>query len=290
MLMLAGIAATAQQLTDEAPAPPTGLQFEYAHQLSLSADDARNKQQYPAALVLYQEAIKEYDRLINLFPDWQPGMSRFRSAYCRQERNIILDRTGLTVSNAMASVTDDLMDRPSPAQGTVPGGSQAAQSRMPRLKSDARRLIKEGKSEQARDLLLGALKIAPDDETLRLMIATAQCQHGHFEDAVYILEGLIIESPSNANAHLVLGTAYFALGETKTARRSIERSVELNPQSREGHYNLARMLVIAEVPEWESAESHYQEALKLGAHPDHELEARLLEISRQAPAPDASKR
>jgi tetratricopeptide (TPR) repeat protein len=291
VFLLISATVIAQPRDQGVPAPSTGLQFEYAYQLSVSGDDARDKKQYPAALVLYEEASKEYKRLIANFPDWQPGISRFRNDYCKQERNIILDKTGLTVSNAIASVASDFMDKRLPATRPISGsGARLSESRMPKLKSDARQLIKAGKSEQARGLLMGALKIAPDDESLRLMISVAQCQEGQFKDAVYILEGLISESPSLANAHLVLGTAYLGLGDMRSARSSIERAIEINPLSQEGHYNLSRMMLADKKPDLESAEHHYRQSLKLGAEPDLDLEAILLNPSGQTPAPRASKR
>ncbi len=270
------LTAVAEDMERTEETQPTGLQFEYAYQLALSADDARDKQQFPAAIVLYEEAIREYVRLTTDYPDWQPGISRFRQDYCRQERNIILERTGITMSNAMLSVASDVNIK-------LPSGltSSRPQARMPKLKADASELLKEGKSDEARELLLRALRISPDDQTLRQLIATAQCQQGHFDDAVYILEDLVVEAPSSANTHLLLGAAYLGLGDMESARSSLERAIEIDPNTREGHYNLARMMVIGDTPDLITAEKHYRWALELGAKPDVELEALLLQAGHR---------
>jgi tetratricopeptide (TPR) repeat protein len=249
-------------------ARPPAEEIEYAHYLLKSADQSRDAKKYVQAAIFYEEAAEEYTRLADKHPTWGKNSSTSRAAYCRRELVLITGDRALPLTNVSAPVVPVSGNSIEIAelrttQGLVTEGER----------TNAIELIKQGKSEEARKLLIDAIKRQPDDIELRMLIATAQCQQGQFVDAVMVLEQLVQELPSNAKAFLMLGTAYFGMGDFRAARRGIERAIDINPGSHEAHYNLARLLITINAEDQSLAQHHYQQAVHLGADVDEDLEA-----------------
>lgn len=246
----------------------SSAEFEYAHYLLKSADLARDAGDHATATIYYEEAAREYTSLAEKHPTMDHDMSSSLAAYCGRELALITSIAGQPQSraNGVASTeTDDTV-----LQVDYPAAKHVASEG---IRADAVELIKQGRSKEAREILIGALKQEPDDIELRMLIATAQCQQGQFGDAVFVLEQLVEDSPSNANAHLMLGTAYFGVGDFPAARRGIERAITIDPGSREAHYDLARLLVTINSEDRDLAQHHYRQAIELGGNVDESLEA-----------------
>ena len=62
-------------------------------------------------------------------------------------------------------------------------------------------------------------------------------------DALQYHALVIAREPANAHAHVQLGKACYALGETNRAQSLMQRAVELDPNEEEGHYNLGVLLM-----------------------------------------------
>ena len=69
-----------------------------------------------------------------------------------------------------------------------------------------------------------------------------------------------------------MGTVHFALGQNREAEKEIRRALELKPDLKAAHYDLARLLVVVTPPDIAQARDHYQTAVKLGAAPDASFE------------------
>lgn len=68
------------------PNAPAGQRFDFAYHVLRSADAAREQGDLRGAVILYEEAHREYEQLLNEFPNWDPAVTRFRADYCRDEQ------------------------------------------------------------------------------------------------------------------------------------------------------------------------------------------------------------
>ncbi len=88
---------------------------------------------------------------------------------------------------------------------------------------------------------------------------------GAYGEARQALEGIIAKDASNAEAHFMLGLAYFNLGEYPKAQESFERALELDPDRAAAiHHNLGALAY--QMGDMETALSEFQAALE--ADPD----------------------
>ncbi len=78
--------------------------------------------------------------------------------------------------------------------------------------------------------------------------------------------------PKSSHAYLLLSGADVGLGNLKAAMKDLKKSLELDPNSADAHYNLCQLLVRSSKPDFKSARIHYKKAVKLGATPDGDLE------------------
>ena len=76
-------------------------------------------------------------------------------------------------------------------------------------------------------------------------------------------------------------------GWSAAGEQEIRRSIELNPQYADAHFNLAVIYAKQRTPKVEMARYHYKKALDLGAPPDPELEALLKKLSAKPDEPKA---
>jgi len=269
------------------PNMPTAMQFDFAYHILKSADDAREANQIPTALVLYEEAAKEYARVMREFPDWDRGQSLYRSNYAVQElerlRELQVPDSGRTPEGpATTPVVAAPTTNATPANMASPAAPRLS---IDTAKATARKLLMEGQADEAKDLLIEGLRAEPDNSVMRLLVATAQCQVGNYADAVFVLEQLLEDVPDDAQIRIVLGTAYFGMGATGLAKKELEQALALDPESVEAHYNLARLYSSIEPRNMKAARNHYIQALSLGAERDAELDD-LLNVAPQEAAPD----
>jgi len=257
----------------------------------MMADEERDRDNYIEAIKLYRDALVTYMKLAKNYPDWQPGVTHFRIVYCNNQLEALLQKTD---EKNLASIpepsrTDDSITREvsiATTKGTKtdtisPGNMIPNKTKIEKIKSEARILMEKGDIEKARSMLLNGLQLEPDDQNIRMLLGLVHCRTNQFDNAVYLIEPLVQEDPSNTYARILLGTAYFGLGKIQDATKQMKEALTINPKSAEAHYNLAQLLLISNPVETNAARKHYKSALELGAKPDTNLNFLLLE-----PAPN----
>lgn len=282
LLMLAG-AVSAQDAKD-----PAALRFDFAYHILRSADDARSAGDPEGAMILYEEAAKTYRALMREYPSWEPSIARFRAEYCEHEFATLkrLHPQPTVPPPAEDAPPGEVPQAPpiAPLPPVVPAPPVAvaapppppvADQALTNLLAKARGHLQAGQAEEARTALLEAMRLAPDDVTVRLMIATAQCMLGEYADARFVLETLAVEQPGNMMVPLALSSAYLGLGAPSRARDHLLRVLELAPESPQGHANLARVLMLLDPTNRVEARVHYDQAVTLGASADPTFEAQL---------------
>lgn len=132
--------------------------------------------------------------------------------------------------------------------------------------------LRGGAPERAQVLLYDGLSRAPQRHDLRLLLAMAKCQMREYKDAADLAKHVLRNDVGNARAHVVLGTAYLGMGDIDLAKDQMIYAIELDPDQREAHYNLAHLWVAIEPPDLATARGYYARAIELGAAQDPELE------------------
>ena len=256
--------------------PSAERRFELAYQYLVNADESRDSQNLTDAAALYQEAAAKYEDFAADYPHWQPGIVKFRIAYCKNQLGNMRKRMETEMAGAgVAPAATNAEGRTS--ADTRAAGVEAMTNRadLASLKREAARLLKQGESAKARVLLLDGIRRNPDDSAVRILTAMAQCQAGQFEDASYILTQMVEEEPSNTTARLVLGSAFFGMGQMPRAAEEVKHVLKLNPMLSEAHFNLVQILLNTQPSDRESARYHYRKWLELGGKPDSDIEAML---------------
>jgi len=291
------------------PNAPAGQRFDFAYHVLRSADAAREQGDLRGAVILYEEAHREYGQLLIEFPNWDPAVTRFRADYCRDEQATLkreLERatppqpvpppsTNSLTAPAPAPVPVAVTPTPqpppliAPAALPVPAPIIEPTTNTPpsadALRQLAREHLHQGRASDARDVLLDALRLDPDDFNSRLMIGAAQCILGQYLDALFVLEPLAQEFPSNTAVQVALSTAHLGLSQPETARDDLTRALEIEPDSPIAHYNMARVLLLLNRDDTTAAAEHYQRALQLGAEADPALDAQWPPAQTNSPAP-----
>lgn len=161
------------------------------------------------------------------------------------------------------------------------------------VKSEANRMMNGGDMLPAIHLLTEAVELMPSESELVVLLAVAYCQDGRYAEALPLLTPFDVWRPKNAAALLTLGMAHMGLGQIGEARDATEKGLHIKPDSIDGHYNLAQILVSILPPDVEGARLHYQRALELGAPVDLEFENTLktaLIITRMKKRPGLEQR
>lgn len=241
---------------------PAGLQFHNAHEVVCRADAAREGGNDATAIELYQEAMAEYARLSSSFPDWQPGVTRFRIQYCREQLSTLLRR-----------VTRPIPGRPGWSAQPVPRAG--AETRVSSRINEAAAMLAHGQTAEAKKTLMTALRADPDNRRVRLFLALARCQESAYQDAVYVLEPLVHEEPDDVYSRMALAAAFAGIGEIDNAIRELNYTLSLRPALAEAHYNMAHLLLALDPPSEKGAAHHYKQSVELGGLPDQAVAERL---------------
>lgn len=270
-------------ISARAAEPTAVVRFREAYTYLTKADEARDSGDNKEAIELYRTALMDYVKLSKKYPEWQPGVVRFRITYCDNQLESLMrgmdqqiarsQPAGGDITKPAKAVTDD--KRISVAVGPKVTMVGERQLNLEVIRSTAELCLKNGEVEKARSLLLEGMHLDPDSIAVRLLMALAQCQGGRHEDAMYIVEQVIEENPDNAMAHALLGTALFGLGRTDESRSELDIASKLDPGMAEAHYNLAQLFLWMSPPNEDKAETHYRKAVELGAARDTNLESRL---------------
>lgn len=140
-----------------------------------------------------------------------------------------------------------------------------------------------GRNTLASATLNKVLQITPGDVPAAMNLANAQTRLGNVVEAARILRDVLASDPDNAVAYNYLG---IALGKTRgrhlEAREAFVKSVELDDDNQNAHFNLAISYARTEPTSLEMARKHYEIAKTLGAPPDVAFEKMLAGVE---PAP-----
>jgi len=135
--------------------------------------------------------------------------------------------------------------------------------------------IHAGKLTAALVALEKSLRIMPGDVFASVNLSNVYCRQGRFGEAVEILKEVIKKDPQNAVAHNYIAIALGKQGNAREAEEFFQRSIMLNGNYSNAHFNLAVMYANTEPPSLELARKHYEMAKSLGAEPDSVMERRL---------------
>jgi|GEM_PF-1347916 len=284
-----GVAPTLKEVGAKTDKQAPDIQFQKVQQVLNKADEARDTNRYLAAIKLYREAADSYVKLFSSFPDWQPGVTQFRIVYCNNQIEALMkkvDKTDLSLIEAtgksgpvrpleIPAVTNKSPEMAkAPPVETVPG-----KARIENICSESKIFIEKGEMEKARPLLFAGLALEPDNILLRTLMGIVHCRKNEFDNAIYLMEPLVKEVPSNTIARVVLGTAYFGLGRTPDAKKQMQEALAINPRLKEAHYNLAQIMLTEKTVDTAAAREHYRKALEMGSKPDTNLDLLLREPS-----------
>ena len=140
------------------------------------------------------------------------------------------------------------------------------------LKTEARRLLKEGENETAVTLMQETVTLLPEDTEIMALLGAACCHAERYAEAVPVLKEVVRRDPKNATAFVVLGSAYMGLGQLGEARVAMEEALRLAPKSPEAHYNMAQILLALNPPDIAGATRHYGQSQELGSPADPAIE------------------
>ena len=140
--------------------------------------------------------------------------------------------------------------------------------------------IHAGKLTAALVALEKSLRIMPGDVFASVNQSNVYCRQGRFGEAVEILKEVIKKDPQNAVAHNYIAIALGKQGNAREAEEFFQRSIMLNGNYSNAHFNLAVMYANTEPPSLELARKHYEMAKSLGAEPDSVMERRLDGVSK----------
>jgi len=120
-------------------------------------------------------------------------------------------------------------------------------------------LMRQGKREEASQVVADILRADPNDTDARSVSATLLLDKGDINRAMTELQSVVGRSPSNPVAHFNLGRAHEARNEWEQARQEFQRAVDIRPD-----YVLAR-LSLAQLQlqhrEWDGAYRTAEQAL-----------------------------
>lgn len=137
------------------------------------------------------------------------------------------------------------------------------------IRSTAREQIQVGAVEPAILLLREGVDLFPEDIEMVRLLGTAYCRGDRYEEAALVVKDFPIP---DAGLKIVLGSAYFSMGQLGLARLALEEAIKLKEDSSPAHYNMAQLLVRLNPPEGHAADTHYRRSLEYGGARDANLE------------------
>jgi Tfp pilus assembly protein PilF/uncharacterized protein (AIM24 family) len=102
----------------------------------------------------------------------------------------------------------------------------------------ARKNMREGRLDQAREELEHAQMLRPDDEDVLNVLSILEFKRGNFEPAAAAARELINRNPGSAVLHSNLGLILFKAGGLEEAERELARAVEIKPDHSRSHLYL----------------------------------------------------
>lgn len=116
-----------------------------------------------------------------------------------------------------------------------------------------------------RDVAQAWLDIVPDDNDARGALAQALSQLGYYRRAIEIFRPVVAERGRDPGSLAALGRLYLGARDTETARQTFDAALEIDPNSADALFGLARIGNFA--GRVEEVETYCRRIL--AAHPDH---------------------
>lgn len=258
----------AASLPAQDPVQPTASELlDSSYAAMVSADLARDNGDTAKALDGYRKAISGFISISQRNPELDPEVVRFRMAYCDNQIETLMKEQGINGSQLPATPKEREKLAPSPVQtASAAAEASAMQIRIIRDKIQKRELT------GAREALLGMLRQSPDDEDVRILLATVQCMLGRFEDAENILTSLAGDKPDLARVYPLLATAQIGTGKKKEAKAALEKAISLGTHSPEVFFNLTQLILSTKPLDIEAARTSYRTCIQLGGEKDPSLD------------------
>jgi tetratricopeptide (TPR) repeat protein len=134
----------------------------------------------------------------------------------------------------------------------------------------ARRLLQEGRHEEALSFIEGELQQRPRDGQLLLLKGAALSSANRSDEAIKVFRFMISNKIEEASAYNNLAVIYAGRGEYETARTSLEWAVRSKPDYVTAHHNLGNVYA-------NLASQAYKQALQLDRG-DRTLPAKLAQL------------
>ena len=161
--------------------------------------------------------------------------------------------SALTGAPALAQREPPLQSSPPPAlipdTTAAPGPVQAIEGassdpRMPGIAAEqSRRLVRQGKPDDALAVLDVALRAVPRDPQLRFLRGVILADQGRAQEATAVFELLTADFPELPEPHNNLAVMYAAAGDLDKARAALENAVRALPGYALAHENLGDIYV-----------------------------------------------
>ncbi len=120
-----------------------------------------------------------------------------------------------------------------------------------------------------------ALALKGDLVASREMLGMAYHRREKPLRAVSALSRAVADQPESARTHNQLAVVLQSMGWFDGAEKSLRQAIQLDPEFRDAHFNLALVYMERQPPSVELAKRHYQRARLLGVPKDAELERQL---------------
>ncbi len=102
----------------------------------------------------------------------------------------------------------------------------------------ARKSLREGKLDAARQEIEQAQMLRPEDEDVLNLLSIVEFKRGNFREAAEAARGLLAKSPDSAVPHANLGLILFKEGKLEEAEKELSRAVEIKPDHARSHLYL----------------------------------------------------
>lgn len=137
------------------------------------------------------------------------------------------------------------------------------------LERASRALELQGRDKDASDAALAAAQRIPDDPRVLAHAARLATSVGRLDEARDCVRRLIVMSPSDLEARLLMAKVEIGRGHPAAAEAWLRRGLEINPHHNVFHFELA--LLAAKREAWDDARQHFADAV--GVNPEFDAEA-----------------
>src|SRR5215472_3327470 len=162
-------------------------------------------------------------------------------------------------------------------------GAAAVQGKASSL-AEARRLLQEGRVDDARKAVLDELRRSPRSAEAYDLLGILYIQRKDFEKAVAAFQRALDLDPRSTAAHNNLGSCYLEQQKYELARKEFETTLRLSPHDRDANYNLGTLYLAEHKPQ--QAITFFQRVRPPDLSTQLNLARAFLEAGQTAPALD----